>query len=351
MAGHEPPPTEIAGAPPRTWHRLVISTVLGLAVMVGVFALLFSKATSYREALLQLQALTWPWLVGLVAVGIANIAVYPVTVLAAIPTLKYRHGFIEQQSGFVVSSCLPGGGAVALGTQYSILARYGVDSRTAAAAVWSDAIWTYLLTLGFPSLAVILLVLNGRSTAGYTTVAAIGAIAVAVSVIAITVVLRSDTGARALGHLTERLLAPLMRRMSRPTPHITSSLVEFREESYDLIVTRWRWLTAANLTTQLAPFVVLACAAGALGLLPSTVSWVELFAAYSIALILTAFPITPGGLGTVDAALVALLVAFGADSSTAVAVDLIWRLVWFLPQFLAGAVSLGVYALSRRSLA
>ena len=44
----------------------------------------------------------------------------------------------------------------------------------------------------------------------------------------------------------------------------------------------------------------------------------------------------------------ALLVAFGADSSTAVAADLIWRLVWFLPQLLVGLVTMGIYLIGRR---
>ncbi len=63
------------------------------------------------------------------------------------------------------------------------------------------------------------------------------------------------------------------------------------------------------------------------------------------------FPLTPGGLGTVDAALVALLVGFGADSSTALAADLIWRLVWFLPQLLVGLVAMGIYRWDRRRAA
>jgi uncharacterized membrane protein YbhN (UPF0104 family) len=44
----------------------------------------------------------------------------------------------------------------------------------------------------------------------------------------------------------------------------------------------------------------------------------------------------------VDAALVALLVGFGADSATALAADLVWRVVWFLPQLLTGLGALGL---------
>jgi hypothetical protein len=43
-----------------------------------------------------------------------------------------------------------------------------------------------------------------------------------------------------------------------------------------------------------------------------------------------------------------LLVAFGADSSTAVAADLIWRLVWWLPQLIVGMGTMGVYLVGKR---
>ena len=67
-----------------------------------------------------------------------------------------------------------------------------------------------------------------------------------------------------------------------------------------------------------------------------------------MALVLTAFPITPGGLCTVDAALIALLIAFGVDASTAVAADLLWRLGWFLPQLLVGALAVAKYGWDRK---
>ena len=115
-----------------------------------------------------------------------------------------------------------------------------------------------------------------------------------------------------------------------------------------LVQSRWIHLSITNAVAQLTPFLVLLCAMQGLDSTPNPVTRVELFAAYAIALLLTAFPITPGGLGTVDAALVGLLVAFGADSAVAVAADLIWRLVWFLPQLLVGMVTMCIYLLGRR---
>ncbi|MEZ5114959.1 MAG: YbhN family protein [Candidatus Nanopelagicales bacterium] len=328
--------------------RLVVMIVLGLAVMVGIFALLLPQASSYEEALEELKDFPAGWLVALVAAGVLNIGLYPLTVLVAVPGLGYWHGFVERQGGFVVSNVVPGGGAIAVGTQYGILARYGVGPSLAAAAVSADAIWTYLLTLGSPAVAVLLLVIEGRSAAAYTTTAVVGMLIVIVSVVAIAAILRSDGGARWVGRFAERLVAPVLRRLHRHVPDLPEALVAFRLRAHDLVAARWPALTVTNAVAQLTPFLVLVCALAGLGAIPDQVSLIETFAAYSIALILTSFPITPGGLGTVDAALVGLLSAFGAPGSVAVAADLVWRLVWFLPQLLVGAVALGVYALERR---
>ena len=328
--------------------KTVITTIVGLVIMVAIFAVLFPHFADYRQALKQLAEMPNIWVAALVLAGIVNIAVYPVTALAAIPHIGYRAAFVERQAGFLVSNIIPGGGAVAVGTQYGILARYGVSTASAAAAVSADAVWTYLLTLGFPSIAVVLLVIEGRSTAGFTLAAGIGLAVVIVSLIVIVMTLRSEEGALRIARFAQRPVSAACRRIKRSAPDLSSVLLEFHRHASTMVATRWRQLTVTNLAAQLAPMLVLWCALAGLGAYPDPLTLVEIFAAYSVALLLTSFPITPGGLGTVDAALVGLLVAFGVDSSTAIAADLVWRIVWFLPQLLVGLGAMGLYWWDRR---
>jgi uncharacterized protein (TIRG00374 family) len=323
--------------------RTVISLLVGLIIMIAVFAFLFPQLGNYGKAFEQLQSISPLWIALLVAAGLLNIGLYPLTAIAAIPHLSYRHAFVNRQAGFLVSNVIPGGGAVAVGTQYAILARYGVPAPAAAAAVSADAVWTYLLTLSFPMIGVVGLVIEGRSTAGYMTGAIIGVVVVIISVIAISLILRSESGARTVARVAQKPVNRVMKVFKRPGPDLTEKLVEFHHEASDLVGRRWHWLTITNIVAQLTPFLVLLFALAGLGQFPVPLTLIEIFAAYSIALLLTSFPITPGGLGTVDAALVALLVAFGVDSSIAVVADLIWRLVWFLPQLLVGLGAFGMY--------
>lgn len=323
-----------------------MSVAVGLVVMVLLFWFIGRNAGAYETALAQLADLDAWWIAALAGASLVNIAIYPLTANAAIHGLSYKHAFVSRQAGFTLSNIVPGGGAVAVGTQYAVLARYGVPQSRAAAAVSADAVWTYLFTLGAPSLAVALLVIEGRSTAGYTATAIIGLAAVLVSLVAIIAILRSESGARTVGRLAQRPVDWAMRRIHRTPPDVVAALVTFHAQASALVAQRWRSLTVTNVGAQMAPMLVLWVALEALGATELTL--IEIFAAYSIALLLTAFPITPGGLGTVDAALVALLTAFGVDGSTAVAADLLWRLFWFLPQLLVGGVALGMYSWDNR---
>ncbi|MCH9816750.1 MAG: YbhN family protein [Actinomycetia bacterium] len=336
-----------AAAKKRSVRRSIITSVIGLIIMGALFALLLPQLTSYEEAFSELRDIAWPWLVALAGSGILNIALYPLTVLVAIAGLGYWKGFVQRQSGFLVSNAIPGGGAIAVGTQYAILAHYRVRATLAAAAVGADSVFTYLITLGLPALAVTLLSIQGENASALTvTAAVIGAIVIVVSVILIVIVLRSDAGAIRVGKWGEQLTAPILRKFGKPVPDFETALVDFRVDAHDLMRRRWLALFVTNFIAQTTPFLVLVCALAGLGGFEH-VNFVEVFAAYSIAIVLTSFPITPGGLGTVDAALIALLTSFGAPGSIAVAADLIWRLVWFLPQIIAGAVAMIVYIIAR----
>lgn len=327
---------------------MIISAVVGLIVMVLLIWFIGQNAGEYSKAFTELGSIDTFWKAMIGIASLINIAIYPLTAIAAIRSLSYLHASLSRQAGFTLSNIIPGGGAVAVATQYAVLAKYGVPQARAAAAVSADAIFTYLFTLGAPSIAVTLLVLEGRSTGGFVTTAMIGLTAVIISVILIVAVLRSESAARKIGSWAQKPLNAVLGKFKKKSPDVTAILVQFHDQASELIKTRWKALTITNVSAQMAPMLVLWAALEGLGVTHAELSLVELFAAFSVALVLTAFPITPGGLGTVDAALIALLIAFGVDSSTAVAADLLWRLGWFLPQLLVGALAVAKYGWDRK---
>ena len=85
-----------------------------------------------------------------------------------------------------------------------------------------------------------------------------------------------------------------------------------------------------------ADFAVLVCAALAVG---ATVDLVAVATVYLGVQALRQVPFTPGGLGVIDAALLAGLIAAGAGAAPAAAAVVIYRLLTFWLVLPAGAVA------------
>ena len=66
---------------------------------------------------------------------------------------------------------------------------------------------------------------------------------------------------------------------------------------------------------------------------------VEIFAAWSLVRLISAFPITPGDLGIIEVGLTGALVAFGGASAPVVAAVLVYRVLSTVPTLVLGAIA------------
>ena len=355
--------TEVAPAPGtkagwKSWLPKVVFTVAGLAVAYFIFAYMADNFSGFAEGVQQAFSMPTFWTVAAILAAVFAILVYPLTAIAAIPHLGYGPAFVDRQGGFAISTTIPfGGGPIAVGTQYAILARYGVQQRLAAAAVAADAIWTYLMTFGAPGVALILLwIFERRSLAGsecgpiscstIDVICIITGVICLVSMVGIAFVLRSRTNARRVGEFAQGAIGGVFRFIKKTPPNVVDSVVGFNDTAAEMVGKRWIPLTITNVIAQLSPILVIIAALRGVG--AEGISVLEIFAAFSVALVLTTVPLAPGGAGTVDAALIGMLVAFGADYTEAVAADVIWRAFCFLPQMLIGWIAVGFFVIQRR---
>ncbi|HKO83409.1 MAG TPA: YbhN family protein, partial [Actinomycetota bacterium] len=113
--------------------------------------------------------------------------------------------------------------------------------------------------------------------------------------------------------------------------------VAFRAEAITLLRRRWHWLTLTTLASHLSLFLVLLLALRHVGISEAEVSWVEALAAFALVRLLSAVPITPGGLGVVELGLAATLVLAGGEEAQVVAAVLVFRLLTFLLPIPIGA--------------
>jgi uncharacterized protein (TIRG00374 family) len=175
----------------------------------------------------------------------------------------------------------------------------------------------------------------------YVTVAGLGAVALlGVGLLVLGVTRGTDHLARA-ARAVERKVPRLGNRLEGAVRQASSSLAELgRDRRVVVLALVWaslNWLLdAASLWCFLAAF-------------GARVDPFELFAAYGIANVAGALPITPGGLGVVDSIAPLLLVSFGVTRGIATLGVLGWRLVNFwmpIPVGAAAYVSLKIPASS-----
>jgi uncharacterized protein (TIRG00374 family) len=330
-----------APARKKPW-RIVVSTAVTVAVLGVVFLGIFPKVADYSEAWSSIQQLPMAYVVGLVLATVVNLVVYVWPLQAALPGLGYGPGFVVRQTSFAISNAVPAGGAVGLGVQYGMLESYGVGAGAATSAIAIVSVFNVFATLVMPVLGVLALLASGVVEGTYLLVAAIGVLAIGVAVVAFTVVLRSEHGAHTVGRWADRLVNPLTRRLAHGrSVDLTGKLLDFRSSVVDVMQTRWVQVTLSTLLLQLTSWAILVLALRGLeaGSGEDMVTWTEALAAFSFARVASFIPITPGGLGTVDAALAALLTGYGATSSQALAADLVWRAATYVPQVVLGALT------------
>ena len=129
--------------------------------------------------------------------------------------------------------------------------------------------------------------------------------------------------------------------MEQVVREVSTAMEDLAKDPH-LLRTAGGW-AAANWALDAA---ALWCALAALG---HYIAPIELFAAYGIANVIAAVPLTPGGLGVIDLTAPALLLSFGVPKSTATFGVLGWRLLqYWLPIPLGGIAYVSLRARSLR---
>jgi uncharacterized protein (TIRG00374 family) len=317
----------------------MIGVVIALAVIVVVFVVVLPRIADYSDVWAVLTDLSDGALLALAVATVINVATYGPPWMAALPGLNYRQSMVLTQTSTALSIALPGGDAVGIAASYAMLRQWGFRRQSVATAVVVSGVSNQIVNVTLPLSALGLLLLTGGSSPVLLTAGLIGVAAVAALITALILVLRSERQAQAVGDRAERLVNRVLRLLRRP-PRTGwgRSFAEFRGETIDLIAARWAAITATAFIGHLTVFGVLLVSLRATGVGADQVSWVEALAAWGLIRLLTAVPITPGGVGIVELGLSTALVGFGAGNAEAVAAVLLYRLLTTVPTLVLGAV-------------
>jgi uncharacterized protein (TIRG00374 family) len=341
--GELQPPAPSRPRAGRDWKQLAVR-LIGLAIVVVTFVFVLPRVANYGEVWSIVEALTAWEIALLVVVTLVNLATFAPPWMAAMPGLGFVHAMVLTQSTTAASSILPGGDAVGLALAYRMLRKWGFAAADVARGLVVTAMLNVLANVALPVIAIALLAVTQGVSHFLELAGIIGAVALVVTLVLLIWALRGERQAHALGHLAGRVVSWPLGLVGRgPLRNWGPALVEFRDQSIDLLRRRWLALGGAALVGHLTVFFVLLACLRVLEVPASDVNFWEAFAAWGLIRLITTVPITPGGFGVVELGLTGLLVGFGGAQAPVVAAVLMYRVLTVVPPLVIGGVCILVW--------
>jgi uncharacterized protein (TIRG00374 family) len=164
-------------------------------------------------------------------------------------------------------------------------------------------------------------------------------------VVMLVLVFRSEAMARKVGDLVGRVFSAARKLVRKPpVQDMGDRAAKFRRETIILVRRRWFRLTWTTILSQVALFFVLLLSLRHMGVSEQEISAAEVFAIYSFSRLLSAIPITPGGVGVIDLGYIGGLSAIdSAEKAQIVAAVLIFRVLTYGIQIPIGALTYGYW--------
>jgi putative heme transporter len=216
--------------------------------------------------------------------------------------------------------------------------------------VGTTGIWNVFTKLALPVLSIAFLVAFGHGSAAYLLAAALGVVVLAVAVACLAAIFSSERLARAIGDRLGRAGSSVRVRFGRSA--ITDGgdrAARVRDGTIGLVAHRWLRLTLTTILSHLGLFLVLLLALRHMGVSEADVSTAEAFAVFAFSRLLSAVPITPGGVGVIDLGYVGGLTQMDpVHKPEIVAAVLLFRLLTFGIQVPLGGIT---YVVWRRKAA
>lgn len=282
-----------------------------------------------------------PWWIGaMVALEVAALACLSALQYLSIHGARPTPIVLSQLAGNALAKIAPGGGAVGAALQYRMLARAGIPKATTVAGLTAANVLTFAVVLAMP-LGALPAIVRGLVPNGLLS-ASIGGAAVFVVLAGLGGwCLASDRPLQAIGRWIERA-RNRMRRSAEPLRGLPQRLLDQRDGLLTTLGPRWREALLAAVGRWGFEYGVLVAALASVGAHPNPAL---VLLAFCAAQLLAQIPITPGGLGFVEAGLATTLVLAGVSGANAAFATFAYRLITY---WLALPVGLVAFLIDRR---
>jgi uncharacterized protein (TIRG00374 family) len=335
-----PEAPRLAGVKPRSLRRAIITRLLFFFVTLITLYILGPGLLAVFSAFPKLLKINPVWFVVLVLLeGASFFSAWALQRLA----LRTRGWFgvaTAQLTGNAVSRVVPGGVAAGSAVQYRMLVQSGVDPAQVGAGLTAAGLISTGTLLALPLLSLPAVLAGLQVPRGLAQAAWLGLGVFVLAFSAGAVLVTSDAALRLVGRCVQWLKHRLRPGHQRNHPAVRSDLSDRLIAQRDALLTvlgkRWWLALVASLGNWLFDYLALLAVLTAVGVHPRPTL---VLLAYSASMVLGMIPITPGGLGFVEAGLVGLLTLAGVAASVASIAVLAYRLVSYWLPLPAGAVA------------
>jgi len=250
----------------------------------------------------------------------------------------------SQLASGAIARVVPGGAATATAVQYRLLHDAGISKSTAGTGLTVVTLLNFAVLFAMPVFSLPAIFFGPPIDSALVN----GAIAAAISFIAASVLagvfLGFDRPLAAIGNTTDRI-ARRFGRFDPDAPPRSQRLIGSRDMIRSYLADRWYWVVLASFGKWGFDYLALVLAVRGTGHEETST---VLLLAFVTASLLGRIPLTPGGLGFVEAGLTGMLVLAGVGAGDAATATLAYRLVSYWLPIPLGALAYGLYRVGGR---
>jgi uncharacterized protein (TIRG00374 family) len=317
----------------------VVSAVVRRGALLAVTAVsLYLLAPALLEVLgawKRLDDLNPLWFVVMVLLQAGSYGCMWAVQRLAVRTQRWRPVITSQLASNAFGRIVPGGVAAAAALQYSMLVRAGIPAGAAASGMTASSLLVFGTLLVLPVLAVPAVIGGAPVSKGLERAALVGAAVFVLMFAAGAACLLADRPLELAGRAAQSVRNRLLRGRA-PLTDLPQRLIRERDVVRSVLGRQWWEALLAASGRWVLDYLTLLAALTAVGANPRP-SLVLL--AFCTAQLLGTLPLTPGGLGFVEAGLTGTLALAGVGAGAAVLATLAYRLVSFWLPIPAGGIA------------
>jgi putative heme transporter len=320
--------------------RKAVQVTISLALVVFIFWYVLGQFADISDVWDAMRTLSPLEIAVLVVAAGWNLVTYWILNMIATPGLTLPQSIVMTESTTAVSNAVPAGGAVGVGLTYSMLSSWGFSKSRATLSMVVSGIWNNFAKLAIPIVALAILALQGEPGGGRLVAALAGLAGLVGAIVVFALILRSEEYARRFGLAAGWWMSSLRRLLRKgPVEGWDLAVTKFRGRVIGLVRQRWLALTAATVVGHLSLYAVLLITLRDMGVSEDEVGWAQVLATFAFARLLTAIPLTPGGVGIIELALISGITAAAGEDAAVVASVLIYRLLTYVLPIIFGAIT------------